>query len=167
MAKKHGRKQKSGLIMGLSKTKIHTILEQLVTDTDVSERGDTLYNTSGFYPLSQYISVLAKPFLMNCGSINDEKTVLIIAMISWNLAVAEKIGAKNLTNKFVTGNTNRVKAFDKNLLDEIVARFIARKNILFPDDMRFVLDYDIIADDDGDGYDLKVMSAPAKIKTDE
>ncbi len=167
MAKKHSGIQKSGLIMGLSKTKIHTILEQLVTDTDVSERGDTLYNTSWFYPLSQYISILAKPFLMHCRSIDDEKTVLIIAMISWNLAVAEKIGAKDLTDKFVTGNTNQVKTLDKNLFDEIVTRFIIRKNILFPDDMRFVLDYDIIVDDDGDGYELKVMSAPAKTKTDE
>jgi hypothetical protein len=100
-------------------------------------------------PLSRQVTELITPELDAAASPEQEKMAVTLGVLAWNLSLMED-GLEDMDPK-------SVEVLKDPVLREVLQALITRKQGLFPDDLRMILDYQITGL--GDGPRLSVVSA--------
>jgi hypothetical protein len=103
--------------------------------------------------LSGNVIDVAQPFLDNCPNFKLQKIMLSMAILAWNLAIVpEGLVEKSrddMQEKLCRGDAQMIEDLDK-----VIESLIARKQLLYPEDNRIVINYHI--SETAGGYHLDV-----------
>lgn len=93
--------------------------------------------------LSEIVMDLAKPLLDSARNEEDYRKSILIAALCWNLALTPK----DKRAAFMHDLLNKAVKPGESLLDveRMIADVVARKEALYPDDKRLIIDYTFVA----------------------
>lgn len=134
--------------------------------------------------LSNAISIMIEPLLSENPTEDEYRKVIPLAAVGWNVAVFPveerstklmeflKSGDSSMLEEFElevkaaqSGAVNRERPSHLMGMLEVVKYFIERKDELFPNDKRFIVDYDLISE--GQGFRITIASVHPDGKVDK
>ena len=106
--------------------------------------------------MSDVLDEFVEPYLPESDELERHKMVYEIAILAWNLAIIpehqRQSAISELFDKFMKGKPATARQKLNNLIDEMVGRKLA----LFPNNRRYILDFQL--EDAGDQLHLSVAS---------
>ncbi len=121
---------------------------------------DIVKNPKGEVKMSEVLEDFAEPYLPEADEFEQRKMVFEMAIIAWNLAIIPEYQRQSALDKLfkdlMKGKPATARQDLYNLMDEMVARKLA----LFPNNRRYILDFQL--EDAGDRFHLSVASTLAQ-----
>lgn len=117
------------------------------------EGHEVTLDTSNPLKMSEIIIHYASPLLESTEPGKDRERALIVAITLWNLAMVPESKRQEIID------TTFSKIYGKDYppdFDQVLAYFIERKQLLYPDINQVILDYDYVQTPEG--YHLNVVS---------
>ncbi|MEM9266665.1 MAG: hypothetical protein AAGA46_14185 [Cyanobacteria bacterium P01_F01_bin.13] len=113
-------------------------------------------NPQGEVKMSDVLEDFAEPYLLEANSFEQQQMVYEMAILAWNLAIIpehqRQSALDELFKDLMKGKPATAKRDLNNLMDEMVGRKLA----LFPNNRRYILDFQL--EDAGDQLHLSVAS---------
>jgi hypothetical protein len=114
---------------------------QKIKDRVAGEGREIVIESSNPQKMSEIIIDYAEPLLEISTTDKDQEKAVIMAITLWNLAILKE----NERQEMIDSLTPRlVQEGDPADLNQIIEYFIERKQLLYPDVNRMILDYDCV-----------------------
>ncbi len=120
---------------------------------------DIVKNPKGEVKMSEVLEEFVEPYLPEANGLEQQQMVFEMAIIAWNLAILpahkRQSALEDMFNNLMKDKRAIVKRDLNNLIDEMVQR----KLELFPNNRRYIIDFQL--EDAGDQFHLSVASTLA------
>lgn len=116
-------------------------LMQKAKDQAAGEDREVVIDTSNPQKMSEIIIDYAEPLLAIAATDKDQEKAVIMAITFWNLAILKENERQDMIDSLIT---KLMQAGDPADLNQTMEYFIERKQLLYPDVNRMVLDYDCV-----------------------
>ena len=126
-------------------------MDRLIARTRKGSTGQEIVRPSpGEIKMSDAIHEFAEPLLESAKTFKEKKAAISVAILAWNMTLLpEKDRAENMEKLMRHMDSSGADPESDAENREIMAYLIARKNELFPDITRAILDYDMVETPDG------------------
>lgn len=113
----------------------------------------------GLLKISDALHALVHPYFGAATTLDEIQKLFMLATVAWNVAIVDAEKGDELMSSL--RSTMDEDAWDD--FTELVAAFVARKRLLFPNDNRFVVSVEVT--DTGDSYHIAAASTPPRDTT--
>jgi len=123
------------------------MLMQKVRNQAAKEGHEVVLDTSNKLKMSEVIIHYASPLLESAEPGEDREKALIVAITLWNLAMIPESEQQGIIDSTFS------KIYGKDYppdFDQVLNYFLERKQVLYPDVNRVILDYDYVQTPEGD-----------------
>ncbi|MEM9486592.1 MAG: hypothetical protein AAGA83_23200 [Cyanobacteria bacterium P01_F01_bin.116] len=117
---------------------------------------DIVKNPKDEVKMSDVLEEFAEPYLPESDELEQHKMVYEMAIIAWNLAVIPKNQRQSALDELFKDLMKGKPATARQDLNDLMDEMVARKLALFPNNRRYILDFQL--EDTGDQFHLSVAS---------
>lgn len=156
------RKKLSKAEKRLKRKSGQAILLDRVSKSDLIPKPNLVLQNYPVQKMSEVIISYAKPMLDAAGSYKNKKSALALAIIFWNLSFLPDQDRKEGIEKLLPNLCPHANDEELQERRDFVSYFIQRKESLFPDNERLILDYEIT--DTTYGFHLDVVSTVPRLE---
>ncbi|MEM9483445.1 MAG: hypothetical protein AAGA83_07105 [Cyanobacteria bacterium P01_F01_bin.116] len=117
---------------------------------------DIVKNPKGEVKMSDVLEEFVEPYLPETDNLEQQGMVFEMGVIAWNLAILPENKRQSALEKLFDKLTKNKNAIVKRDLNNLIDEMVARKFELFPDNRRYILDFQL--EDGGDQFHLSVAS---------
>jgi hypothetical protein len=104
---------------------------------------EVMFDTSNPQKMSDIIFHYAEPLLEEARTDEDEEKAIVLAITLWNMTIAQEDERQKMIDSLA------FKGKDSAMFSKTLAYFLERKQELYPDVNRMILDYDCVQTPDG------------------
>lgn len=119
---------------------------------------DVIINPNGEVKMSEVLQAFIEPYLDFAIDRDQREKMFTIAIFAWNLALLPPEQQQQATKEMIDETLGKQDRQAKQDMREIVEELIERKRKFFPDNQRYILDFEL-KETRNDFY-LSVISAP-------
>jgi hypothetical protein len=116
-------------------------------------------NPKGQVKMSEVLETFIEPYLEETRGYEQQQMLLQIAVIAWNIAVMPEAEKQPALKEFLNLTVQNKDPLAQKEMQSLIEELIARKEELFPNNQRYIMDFQL--EDAGDQFHLSVASTPA------
>lgn len=113
--------------------------------------------------MSEVLEAFVKPYLDQTDTFDELRLLFLTAVLAWNIALLpeerQQAAIDDLVEKEIRAEDEEAEAARADLRS-MLNELVARKELLFAEYNRFIVDFRLV--DTGDGYHLTVLSGPTE-----
>lgn len=122
----------------------------------VNSFADVVKSPKGEVKMSEVLEEFVEPYLFEVHGPERRQMVFDMAVVAWNLAIMPEAERKSAMADLFDDLMKNQKAVVRQDLDNLIAEMITRKLELFPNNRRYIVDFQL--EGDGDQFHLSVAS---------
>lgn len=125
------------------------------TDSDITM---VHADKAGIKRMSEIIIDYASELLDAATSTSDRHKAIMIAIAAWNISYLAEDEYETQINRLL--NTMQINKNTKNIdeMKNVLRALIAKRQLIYPDIRRPIVNYEFTESTDGEGFDLNIMS---------